>query len=248
MSNETEKKRLKVNAGAWEGAWLAGGAIVSTFTKQPVKDYDIYFKSKQAFADAVYAAFDDYAYCLNVSKRAVTFSHAGNILQFICCDFFETPQDIFDSFDFTVCMAALDLSEEGDFTFHEDFWKHNAQKYLSFNPKTKYPIASLLRVLKYQARGYTIGPGELLKIFLAGNCIDIGSWEKLNDAVGGIYGDTLALKSEGKDFSIPNAIELLDSEKLFERALSSGWTPMGVLTKLGMEEFIRPFDDSYIPF
>lgn len=246
MSNGSERETLKAGAGRWDDAWLAGGAITSIFTKQPIKDYDIYFKSNKAFVDAVYKAFEeDGLYCLNVSKRAVTFSRGSDILQFICCDFFETPQAIFDSFDFTVCMATLDLSEEGDFTFHEDFWKHNAQKYLSFNPKTKYPIASLLRVLKYQQRGYTISQGELLKIFLASSAIDINSWEKLEDAIGGIYGDKLAIETEGEEFSISNAIERIDFDRPLIRNFEGTWSPSILLSILGMDEFIRP---DKIPF
>ncbi len=38
--------------------------------------------------------------------------------------------------------------------------KHIAQKVLVLNPKTDYPIISMLRADKYRARGYTISPGD----------------------------------------------------------------------------------------
>lgn len=204
-----EARKITEHCSPIPGAFAAGGAVTSIFTNQPINDIDVYFKSREAFEYQVAMAYEDGAWCVASTKRAVTFSYNGGTpVQFMHFDFFPTAQDIFDAVDFTVCMGALDF-DTNDFIFNDDFLKHNSQRFLRFHPGTRYPLASATRVLKYQDRGYTIGNGDILKIALAGRRVKIDTWEDLKDQIGGAYGEKVVLGSEDKEFTLDAAIEAL---------------------------------------
>jgi len=206
---EAEKKLVRAKAYPYEQAFVAGGALTSVFTAQPVNDADIYFKSRAAFEKAVFQSYEEGFWCVDASKRAVTFSDNGShIYQLMHFDFFPTAEDIFKAFDYTINMAALDL-DTNEFIFHDDFLKHCSQRFLRFNKGTRYPLASLARVLKYQQRGYTIGKGDILKIALACRGVRMESWDDLKDQIGGAYGNKVVLENEGAPFSLDAAIDAL---------------------------------------
>lgn len=209
---EAEKRLVRNAAYPFEQAFVAGGAITSVFTAKPINDADIYFKSRAAFEKAVFQSYEEGFWCVDASKRAVTFSDNGRIVQLMHFDFFPSADDIFKAFDFTINMAALDL-DSNEFIFHDDFLKHNAQRFLRFNKGTRYPLASATRVLKYQQRDYTIGKGDILKIALACRGARLESWDDLKDQIGGAYGNKVALENEGAPFSLDAAIDALTADE-----------------------------------
>lgn len=187
--------------------------MTSVFTNRDINDVDVYFKSREAFEYAVADAYENGWWCVSASKRAVTFSdNGGDPIQFMHFDFFPTAQDIFAAFDFTVVMGALDFDTD-EFVFHDDFLKHNSQRFLRFHPGTRFPLASATRVLKYQDRGYTIGKGDILKIALASRKVKIDTWEELKDQIGGAYGEKVVLAGEHQEFSLDAAIEALSVDE-----------------------------------
>lgn len=233
MAYEAERKQI-IGASplVFDNAFIAGGAVTSAFTNAKINDVDVYFKSRRAFETGVYQAYEDGLWCVAASKRAVTFAGRNNdIAQLMHFDYFPTADAIFAAFDFTVCMGALDLDAgpkskwegiqlvttgeehpESGFILHPDFLKHNSQRFLKFNPGTRYPLASATRVLKYQQRGYTIGKGDMMKIALAVRGVRIESWEDLKDQIGGAYGDKVVLGNEDTPFTLEAAIEALTVE------------------------------------
>src|SRR5690606_3144507 len=94
-------------------------------------------------------------YVNGLTQRSIMIGDKENIHQLMWFKYFNTAQDIFNSFDFTVCMGAFDFETE-EFIFHPDFFKHNSQRYLKFNTGTDFPVMSLLRVDKYRQKGYDI--------------------------------------------------------------------------------------------
>lgn len=189
-----------------KGAFIAGGALTSAFTNSNINDVDIYFKTKEDFIESIYNAYDENLWCVSATDRAVTFVRDDCIIQLMHFDFFPTAEAVFDAFDYTVCMAAYDIDAE-DFIFQEDFMKHAAQRKLSFHSGTRYPYNSLLRVLKYQQRGYTINKADLLRIGLTCQRVPVDSWESLADAIGGQYGERALINTEAP-FSIEAAVDL----------------------------------------
>jgi len=204
-----ELKKLLTAASNFtpEGAFIAGGALTSVFTGQAINDVDLYFKSREAFIAAVRAAYGDGLWCVAASDRAITFSRGNDVIQLMHFDFFETAEAVFDAFDFTVCMAAYDLDTEA-FAFHPEFFKHASQRHLSFHSGTRYPFGSLLRTIKYRERGYKFGKGDLLRIALCCHQVPLESWDDLAAAIGGQYGERVALDTD-QPFSIAAAIDLL---------------------------------------
>lgn len=193
--------------------FVAGGAITSLHTNSPINDYDIYPKSEEA-REALIEYFFDYLYlfCSFVSSRAITFSDKeGGKYQIMTFDTFETPQKIFDMFDFTISMGAFDFETE-KFILHDQFLVHNSQRFLKFNHNTKYPYASAARVDKFKKRGYTIGKAEFFKILLACQRCPINSWVDLKEQFGGIYGEVLEIP-EGVEFSFMSALDAISNLK-----------------------------------
>jgi hypothetical protein len=206
---KAEARKITEKCYPIPGAFAAGGAVTSVFTGKDINDVDVYFKSREAFEYQVAMAYENGWWCVSATKRAVTFSDQGGApIQFMHFDFFPTAQAIFDAFDFTVVMGAYDFDTK-EFVFHDDFLKHNSQRFLRFHPGTRYPLASATRVLKYQDRGYTIGKGDILKIALASRKVKIDTWEELKDQIGGAYGEKVVLAGEGQEFSLDAAIAAL---------------------------------------
>jgi len=210
-ANET--KTLLAGAERFDRAFIAGGALTSVFTRQPINDYDYYFKSEDAFRLAVEQAYDDGLWCVDVSKRAVTFARGNEVYQFMHFGFFPTAQNIFAAFDFTACMAAYDFDAK-ELVLHDEFLTHCSQRFLRFNPGTRYPLASAVRVLKYQDRGYSIGKGDVTRIALACRKVEINTWDDLKDQIGGAYGDKVVLNAQG-EFSLDAAIAALDPDAIW---------------------------------
>ena len=96
LSFEREKQYLLRQMGWFKpsGSILAGGAITSTFTNQQIADFDLYFKSKAAFIEAVRGAYDDGLWCISSSGRAITFSDNGTIYQMMHFSFFDSAEAI----------------------------------------------------------------------------------------------------------------------------------------------------------
>ncbi len=198
--------------------FIAGGAVLSAATKTEIADYDVYPKSNEGMISAFDHLLCDKCYVINITDRAVTFKSNDvtkangerAIIQVMTYDTFETADKIFSNFDFTVCMGAYDC-DTGKYIFHEDFYPDIASKTLRFNTGTKYPLNSLLRVSKYQTKGYFISKPEMIKMALT--VIKNGmptSWDELEDAIGGSYGREIKLNvKDNQEFSFEAAIEVL---------------------------------------
>lgn len=199
-----------------EGAFVAGGALTSVFTGAPINDVDVYFKSAHAFREAVRDAYEEGLWCVAATDRAVTFVQGDDVMQLMHFEFFPEAEDVFDAFDFTVCMAALEL-DTNTFTMHGDFLKHASQRYLLFNSSTRFPFGSLLRTIKYRERGYKLGKGDLLRIALRCHQVPLTSWDELRKAIGGHYGERVCL-DDSKPFSLDVAIETIATGDFTVRA------------------------------
>jgi len=214
--------------------FVAGGAVTSMFSGKEINDIDVYFRDYESLVvvlknlfsiddadesddkdlDKAMANFLDIGQFqliyTNHTKKSVLFVKDELHLQLIYFKFFQTPQEIFDTFDFTVNMGVYDFAAE-EFVLHDDFLKDVAQRRLMVNPKTAYPIISLLRIDKYKGKGYEISRKEFVKLCLAVNNLKITSWEMLEDVIGGMYGYTYGqLFDTTEPFSIENAIAQLE--------------------------------------
>lgn len=203
--------------------YIAGGSITSLFTGQDINDVDIYFKDKAELFRLLYEKFS-YEYIIYVSKKAITFKlSTGETIQFVYMNYYDKAEDIFNDFDFTVNMGVFDIQKD-KFILHEDFLKDIAQKKLVINTNTAFPLVTGTRILKYQKKGYTLDNLEMTKLMLTINKNSIRSYKKLEEQLGGMYGENiLELTKEDKEkkFSMDNIINKLnhyyDEEHIFNR-------------------------------
>lgn len=168
---------------------IAGGCITSLFTRNEVNDIDVYFRNEESLIRSLKYLKQNGVMLHAVTSKATLFTVVGSEvpIQFIHFKYFNTAKDIFDTFDFNVCMGAYDFGAE-EFIFDEKFFKNNSQRMLQFNHKTAYPIVSALRLQKYENKGYTISKPELIKILLTINNMNITSYEQIKEQLGGMYG------------------------------------------------------------
>lgn len=205
------------------GCFLAGGAITSKFTGAKVNDYDLYFRDKPHFMEAVACAYEDRMWCVSCTDRSITFVEGEDVFQFMLFDWFPTSEAIFERFDFTCVMAAIDL-DTGEFFRHPDFLRNVSKRTLEFNHKTKFPIGSHMRVRKYQTRGYTMADFEYLKVAIACALTPVDSWQELRRQIGGQYGRCLKMDTS-KPFNLDNAIESLNAAVSREIRYDEAKTP-----------------------
>jgi hypothetical protein len=69
----------------------------------------------------------------------------------------------------------------------------------------------LIRVLKYQDRGYKINRADMLRIGLALHKVEMNSWEDLAKAIGGQYGERALIDTDA-EFSIDAAMKLYENK------------------------------------
>lgn len=221
--NEIKKLKQLVSSTTWDileqsDAIIAGGSITSLFCNREVNDVDLYFRTQEQFEIFIDLVFEgDFALIANnMTNRSILFKdkETNQCVQAIIYKWFPEVVDIFKDYDFTCNMGAFqfsdgELREEG-LVLHEEFLKHNSQRYLEFNEGTAYPLISALRVQKYTDKGYTISKPQYLKILLAVAKVGIDSWAKLKDHIGGMYGLNLdEVFPETEEFSLDLAMQTL---------------------------------------
>lgn len=171
-------------------AFIAGGMITSLFTNKEINDVDIYFRDgKSAYEFADY--FLDSSSIVSSTNKALQYVDHNNeqlLVQLIHYKFYESADDIFESFDFTINMGAYDFEKE-EFVLHKDFLKHNAQRILKLGGQTDYPLITATRLNKYEDRGYNVSKAEMFRIMLSCMNLNISSYDDLKEHLGGMYGE-----------------------------------------------------------
>ena len=221
FSNELNKIKSSVSDTVWEAlcefdAIIGGGAITSVFCNRDINDLDIYLRSEGDFFGLIEYIYDSSNFSLiaaNMTDRSILFRdrETEQDVQLIVYKFFKDANELFNDYDFTVNMGALNCKTE-QFEFHDEFFKHNSQRYLQFHVGTTYPLISALRVQKYIDKGYSISKAQMLRILLTISALKLNSWDDIKDHCGGFYGLNMdEVFPEDKEFTLELAIETLDN-------------------------------------
>lgn len=197
------------------GVILAGGALTSVFTNKEINDFDLYFRGVEQFSgflSGVLSGYYGYYRITSITDKSITIKDLEDSkIQLIYYRWYNTPEEIFKSFDFSINMGSLDF-KDGSFYLYKDFLKHNAQRYIEVNTATDYPLMSVLRVEKYRDRGYEVSKAQVLSLLLKVNSLDISSWEDVISHCGGMYGiNPQDIFDTEKEWSIEEAISQLNS-------------------------------------
>ena len=249
MLGEDLIEQLRLHEG-----YIAGGALTSIFTKNEVNDFDLYFRTKRQLEEFTMSCFgicgtygddghfqsleEDDAYPnksiinMGATDKSVMFTaFGGHIIQIIAFDVFPDATDIFDKFDFSINMGCFDFAND-TWVFDNQFLKGNAQRMLGFNQNTAYPLISMLRVGKYQARGYKISKKDMMKLGVAASSLSIESWDDAKKHLSGMYGTNVNdLFENAGDFSLDALYEILDTadNNYIEEISTTANKPKGLL-------------------
>ena len=169
---------------------IAGGMVTSVFTKTPVNDIDLYIMKKEHIIPLLLEIMSN-ATIVSATTKSALFQHNGQFINLIYFRAFDSIEDIFSSFDFTVVMGAYDIKNE-KLVLHKHFLLDVARRTLSFNPNTAFPIVSMLRVGKYRDKGYSIRKNDYVSIVLRCMQLNISTYEELEEHIGGMYGINLS--------------------------------------------------------
>lgn len=220
MNYEFEKKKLKAYLGndiydslKVYDCIIAGGMITSLFCNTDINDVDVYFRSMEDLDRFLKECVRNNKWILSKTDKALLINWHGVKVQLIYFNTFNNIQDLFNTFDYTVCMGAYDFKTE-EFILQEDFLKHNAQKILKFNSKTAYPLVSAFRIDKYKTKGYTISKDEFMRIMLTCTLLEINTYEQFKEQVGGMYGinyDKFLKPKEDEEFDLVSTIEKMSN-------------------------------------
>jgi hypothetical protein len=198
--------------------FIAGGLITSLFTNREINDIDVYFRSKEALASFIEDIYENGTYISCNTKKATLFIKDDKQVQAIHFDYYKSSEDIFRDFDFTINMGAFDFSNE-QFYFDKNFFKHNSQRLIQFNKETAFPLISLMRIKKYDEKGYTISKPEMYRIIMTCMDLKINSYEELKEQLGGLYGvnmDKAFEEVDDSEFSLGAAVDVLQNLHLSE--------------------------------
>lgn len=138
---------------------VAGGYIRSVIMNDKVNDVDIFAGNRdRSLALANTLSPDNKPY---TTKNAITIRNLSIAVQFIHRWTFDKPEDIIDSFDFTICQTAFWYNRNTHKWVgicSDRFYMDLAAKRLHYLRPTRdeAPGGTMLRVLKYYQRGYRI--------------------------------------------------------------------------------------------
>lgn len=204
-----------------KGIILAGGAITSIFMRKEINDYDFFCKNQTSFDSICDELLKNGFGVIFVSNKAITFTKEKIKIQIMHYSFFENCEEVYKHFDFSACMGGFDFDVD-DFVLDDKFLLSLASRNTSININTKYPIITMLRVPKYEEKGFTIHKSKKLALMLKVLDMKIDSWEQLEDQLGGFYGG-LGINDDDKntpfsmDVAITKAHSFAEVKNIYEK-------------------------------
>lgn len=150
--------------------WLAGGALRSLLDPdQSVSDYDLFFKNVQAAEMMGEILEKQYKFklifkCPKGELR--TYKKHDIKIQLITKSSYKSVDDLLSSFDFTICMAAIEFNGSPRKLHFTCLWVDDVKKkHLRFHRIT-YPVATMNRMYKYREKGYFMPQSEYVSFIM----------------------------------------------------------------------------------
>lgn len=141
----------------WHGnIFVGGGYLRSIVAGEKVNDVDVFVKTKKDAELLAYKLCNDKR---DVYETENAFTIKGKmVIQIIHRWLFNTPEEVSNSFDYTVCCAVIFYNGKFDSFCDDRFYVDIASKRLVYRCPIRNEDAggSMLRVLKYYQKGYRI--------------------------------------------------------------------------------------------
>lgn len=159
---------LNVVKPSWTfGPWVAGGCIRRLLLGENAfaSDVDVFFASeaqKDEWVARIQALYPENVSLANANNVTITVNgvlldNKVGVLKFqaVHVQYYDSPQAVIDSFDYTICQLVTDgvKLETGEFTLWD-----LARKRLVLH-KLTYPVATMRRMIKYTRQGFYACPG-----------------------------------------------------------------------------------------
>lgn len=162
---------------------IAGGFIRSYYSREIPNDMDLYFYNNKDFEKSKKKLIKLKWELIYSTNLALTLKKDNKLIQLIKPNSdaivkIKTPEDLIESFDFTVCQACFfkkekglnDILRENDDGkdayyeyFSESFFEDLASKTLIYTG-SEMPLSSLKRAIKYTKKGFYVSDRCIIKI------------------------------------------------------------------------------------
>lgn len=156
-----------------DGVWIAGGAVRRTFQcKKLESDFDFFFRDQEAMERFEGELIELGGKLLSQNDKNKKYILPCDVvegsadpdaafylpemeIQLINFQFFESPEAVIDSFDFTICQFAFD----GEHFYIGEFSLWDLARAKLVVHKITYGVASVRRMMKYANQGFTVCGG-----------------------------------------------------------------------------------------
>lgn len=142
-----------------------------------------------------------------LSTNAITLSHRVQIV----LRFFGEPDQIHENYDFVHCTNYWESSSK-KLTLRQPALEALLARELRY-VGSKYPLCSIMRLRKFIKRGWTVNAGQILKMVMQLNALDLTNIEVLRDQLTGVdsaYFLEVITKLNDKDPEKVNAAYLVE--------------------------------------
>lgn len=153
--NKAVKKLPKLGKN---GPWLCGGAVRRFISGVELdSDYDLFFASEEQMEKTIQHIKDKKGKKISENDFNTTYLFKGLKVQLIHISYYNSIDDVLDSFDFSLCKFGYDGKSitVGDWTL----WDVARKKLVPEN--ITYATSTLRRIIKYTRQGFTICGGGL---------------------------------------------------------------------------------------
>lgn len=156
IDNDLASRGIVIDDEDRDKIFVAGGAVVATFTDSFIKDFDLYFND-QATLDK----YVDKATLAGYARTKFSYKHEDSQVTFIH-HYVGKAEDIIDRFDFVHCQVFAYLNDE--LIGRDNLTTLAINKRLLITNKITHPTMSLMRAIKFIRKGWTIEADEWKKI------------------------------------------------------------------------------------
>lgn len=158
-----------------EYGFIAGGVFKDIFLSRDFRDLDWFFTQEFEFSDVLNKINQDPNYLKTYeNNNAVGFENNYlKVKEELVKKYFGRPQEILDSFDFSVSKFCLYRENKKlKVMFHKNFFEDLTTRNLRYSSEVKNPVLSLYRVMKYSGYGFSLHKSDFLKLMIRVNQMD----------------------------------------------------------------------------